>query len=550
MNGGYRMRTTMLLAVATVTLAVAVLIGVLIQDDPHRGAASPNAPARDVFYVDPDTAAAQWVDTHPDDVRAAAITSSIVRYPQAIWFANYDPEAIGQEVAPVVAAAAREAKIPVLVVYEIPVRDCGGPSSGGAPDAAGYRLWIDNFAAGLDGQPAWVILEPDALALMGCLTGEQRQQRYQLLAYAARTLRSADPNLRLYVDAGHSGWIPVATMATRLRAVDVTALANGLSLNVGNFEPTQREVAYGGRLIRALGDRSLHLVVDTGRNGDGSGSSWCDPPGRALGPVPTSNTRSPSVDALLWVKPPGEADGCLAAPGTFLPEYAYQLLMKRGVGLALVALAVGGGRCAYAVGNTSRRPGSAPPTAAPAARPLPQGPLVALDVAGPLAVGPNGHPCVADVARDRVVVRLPDSRSHTVAGTGQQGFSGDGAPAVDAELTDVSDLATAADGTLYIADGARVRAAAPPHRRGKWAMTRPDTIIRSAWRGDAWKISIPNRARSKLAVPAAISSIPQHASPKLTGHMLRYRAHFTRSSRVPVRKLWWTSSSAISHLES
>src|SRR3954467_5184716 len=70
--------------------------------------------------------------------------------------------------------------------------------------------------------------------------------------------------------------------------------------------------------------------------------------------------------------------------------------------------------------------------------------------------------------------------------------------------------------------------------------------MRSACRGEARKTSIPKRARSKLAAPAAIISMAQQASPKVAGHTLFLRAHLTRSSTVPVRKLWLRSSRPIS----
>ena len=78
-------------------------------------------------------------------------------------------------------------------------------------------------------------------------------------------------------------------------------------------------------------------------------------------------------------------------------------------------------------------------------------------VSPPLAVGPTGALYVADVARDRILVRLPDGRFRVVAGDGKAGFSGDGGPAVRAELSGISDLASAPDGMLYIADSGRVR---------------------------------------------------------------------------------------------
>jgi hypothetical protein len=65
---------------------------------------------------------------------------------------------------------------------------------------------------------------------------------------------------------------------------------------------------------------------------------------------------------------------------------------------------------------------------------------------------------VTDLASDRVLVRAPDGRFRVVAGSGKVGFSGDGGPAVRADLSGVSDLAFAPNGTLYVADGGRVRA--------------------------------------------------------------------------------------------
>src|SRR5580698_6568971 len=66
--------------------------------------------------------------------------------------------------------------------------------------------------------------------------------------------------------------------------------------------------------------------------------------------------------------------------------------------------------------------------------------------------------------------------------------------------------------------------------------------MRSAWRGEARNTSIPSRLMSKSAAPTDIISMAQHASPKVTGQTLLRRAHLTRSSIRPVRKLCWRSS--------
>lgn len=115
---------------------------------------------------------------------------------------------------------------------------------------------------------------------------------------------------------------------------------------------------------------------------------------------------------------------------------------------------------------------------------LPTGPLVSLALAGPLAVGPTGALYIADVAHDRILVRLPDGHFRVVAGNGKAGFSGDGGPAVRAELSGISDLEFAPDGTLYIADSGRVRTVSRDgvirtiagDGRGSPPLTRPLTI--------------------------------------------------------------------------
>jgi endoglucanase len=69
-----------------------------------------------------------------------------------------------------------------------------------------------------------------------------------------------------------------------------------------------------------------HQVIDTSRNGGASGD-WCadDNTDRRLGQNPTLSTGDANVDAYLWVKRPGEADGCAFAAGSFQPALAASL---------------------------------------------------------------------------------------------------------------------------------------------------------------------------------------------------------------------------------
>ena len=80
-----------------------------------------------------------------------------------------------------------------------------------------------------------------------------------------------------------------------------------------------------------------------------------------------------------------------------------------------------------------------------------------------LAIGLNGNLFIADDGRDQVLERLPNGKFVVVAGNGKRGFSGDGGPALNAELNYPRGIAFGSDGDLYIVDEAnnRVRRVAP-----------------------------------------------------------------------------------------
>ena len=197
-------------------------------------------------------------------------------------------------------------------------------------------------------KPALVVLEPDAIAqsLEGCGSDGATDERYRMLAEAVDILER-QPHVRVYLDAGNASWIEdLDALAAALEASGV-AKADGFALNVSNFETTERSAAYGRKLSQRLG--GAHFVIDTSRNGagppptaaakPGSHPSWCNPPGRRLGTRPTTDTGIAEVDALLWVKQPGDSDGeCGGAPpaGTFDTGLAGALLDALGQPAALV----------------------------------------------------------------------------------------------------------------------------------------------------------------------------------------------------------------------
>uniref|UniRef100_UPI0031DF982C glycoside hydrolase family 6 protein n=1 Tax=Streptomyces hawaiiensis TaxID=67305 RepID=UPI0031DF982C len=282
------------------------------------------------LYRHPDSQVLTWVRSHTGDPRHAVIASRIAEQPAAVWFADYAPDTVTARVAAVTSGGAALGRVPVVVPYAIPGRDCGGHSQGGAPDLDAYDAWIDRFAAGLGSGEVIVVLEPDSVAQTECLSAAARADRFASLARAGRVLKGANPRARVYFDAGHSGWNAPARQAAWLRQAGAASpeSSDGIFSNVSNFHTTADEVAYDRRVLDALGGpASLGAVIDTSRNGNGAPAegAWCDPTGRKLGRAPTLATGASRIDAYLWVKLPGESDGCKGRPGTFTASYAYDL---------------------------------------------------------------------------------------------------------------------------------------------------------------------------------------------------------------------------------
>ncbi|WP_128428904.1 glycoside hydrolase family 6 protein [Streptomyces cyaneus] len=282
------------------------------------------------LYRHPDSQVLEWVRDNAGDPRHAVIESRIAAQPAAVWFADFTPDTITARVRAVTSGGSALGRVPVVVPYAIPDRDCGGHSEGGAPDLDAYDAWIDRFAAGLGSGDVIVILEPDSIAQSECLSGGERADRFASLARAGRAFKAANPKARVYYDAGHSGWNTPAKQGERLKQAGAASAASsdGIFSNVSNFHATADEIAYDRQVLDALGGPAgLGAVIDTSRNGAGAPADgeWCDPAGRKLGRVPTLSTGEARIDGYLWVKLPGESDGCKGSPGTFTASYAYDL---------------------------------------------------------------------------------------------------------------------------------------------------------------------------------------------------------------------------------
>ncbi|MDB1087658.1 glycoside hydrolase family 6 protein [Streptomyces sp. ACA25] len=304
----------------------------------HGGSAAVTPPAGSGLWVDPRSPAARQVARWEREGRDedARVLRRMAGQPIAEWpDGDGDP---GPRIREVTAAAGAAGQTGVFVAYNIPHRDCGQYSQGGAADAAAYRQWIGTFADSIGDAEAMVILEPDAVPHLvdGCTAGMYHEERTQLLAEAVDRL-SELPRTRVYLDAGNPSWVTdPADLVGPLERSGI-ARADGFALNVSNYRTTERVIAYG-RALSGLLDGDPPFVVDTSRNGNGplegeQEESWCNPPGRALGTPPTMETGEKLVDAFLWIKRPGESDGeCRGGPraGEWWPEYALGLAREAG----------------------------------------------------------------------------------------------------------------------------------------------------------------------------------------------------------------------------
>ncbi len=277
-------------------------------------------------YVDPGSNARKAADARRSyDPAGAAALDKIAAGTSADWYGDWVATAsLATTVSARVGTETAAGALPVLVAYAIPHRDCGSYSAGGEPTADAYRHWIGQLAAGIGARKAVVVVEPDALPLLDCLSVADQSERLNLIAGAVTAL-TANPGTSVYLDAGGANWQPASVMAGRLTQANI-AHARGFSLDVSNFNTNALSTGYGDSLSPLVGGKPF--LVDTSRNGLGAGDTWCNPAGRALGLKMTAATGDPLADAYTWIKAPGESDGtCNGGPnaGTFWTDYAIGL---------------------------------------------------------------------------------------------------------------------------------------------------------------------------------------------------------------------------------
>jgi endoglucanase len=194
----------------------------------------------------------------------AARIEAMIETPQAVWINGGTTDARSRaQVRQVVKRAAAQRKVPVLVLYNVPYRDCAQYSSGGASTIAEYASWIRAVAKGIGRERAVVLLEPDGLGIIPNYTpvGQTEpewcrptvdgapapeadaQSRFTALNDAVDVL-TALPKVDLYLDGTHTGWLNVGDISDRLLKAGVLR-ADGFFLNVSNYQFTTNQLFYG-----------------------------------------------------------------------------------------------------------------------------------------------------------------------------------------------------------------------------------------------------------------------------------------------------------------
>lgn len=292
------------------------------------------------YFVDPQSSAALWVEKNKSDPRAEPINRNIAAVPTAIWLSSIQENEIEltQQITNYISQANDQKTELMFVLYGLPNRDCSGQASAdNSTNKQKYQTWIDMLANSIATTKVTIILEPDALADMSCLTQPQRDERVNLINYAVSHFKAQSPNTHVYIDAGNMQWVAAKDMAQQLVSAGIKD-AYGFSLNVSNYHATDPTIKYGNDINQYLTEQAniqSNMIIDTSRNGNGSSglpNDWCNSAGRKIGDKPKNISATVNT---AWIKPPGESDGdfspsanCHDGPkaGIFSPDLAMKLI--------------------------------------------------------------------------------------------------------------------------------------------------------------------------------------------------------------------------------
>ena len=251
-----------------------------------------------------------WVndfDRVKDHKQTYPLASKIFEHPVSFWYGERN----GKEMEKIDYSLQRLLRrtypqLPVLVVYNMPNRDIGQYSKGGAKTRESYLNFLKSFADGIGKNKPILIYEPDSLVHTTEMSKEDSEARLSLMKEGLQVLTN-NCNALIYIDIGHSNWLSPVDASKSLNKVTNNKV-RGFAVNVSNYRSNTESMKWSLELCEHRPND--YFVIDTSRNGNGPhGNDWCNPPGRALGTPPTCDTGEEKCDAFLWIKIPGESDG-------------------------------------------------------------------------------------------------------------------------------------------------------------------------------------------------------------------------------------------------
>ncbi|MDW4572047.1 glycoside hydrolase family 6 protein [Microbacterium sp. M3] len=275
--------------------AAALAVGLAVPLGASAAAAAPEEPlglAGSQLYVNPWSTTLEAAQSLSGQARDdAQLLGSI---PSADWFTSGTPAEVEAAVDAVVTAAAAQGRMPLLVAYNLPFRDCAQYSAGGAAGTAEYLAWIDGFAAGIGDRPAAVILEPDGLGIIPhyvtldgvaewCQPAEvpadtAAADRFAQLNGAVDAI-GALPAASVYLDGTGSSWLNVGEISDRLLKGGVER-ADGFFLNASNYQFTANSTAFGTWISQCI---AYVTQVNPGDFGSCGNQYWAGGPANNWG---------------------------------------------------------------------------------------------------------------------------------------------------------------------------------------------------------------------------------------------------------------------------
>ena len=285
---------------------------------------------------------------HPGLARKVQLLEKIAAEPEANRFSLYSggggPGAVYGQVHKILChnLAADPGSVPIFTtffLYQAGYCESAGQILANRPT---FERQVNEVARGIDRRPAVMLLELDAIGASRCMQSNgalpywEGDIRYEVDAMAAL------PHTVVYVEGGYADGNPPGYTASVLRAVDIDKI-RGFFTNDTHEDWTINEVHWSQRVSQFVG--GTHFIVNTATNGRGplvpgnrvrnGNEVLCNPPGRGIGPVPTTSPADPrthrvfsGADAFVWTAPPGNSSGsCNGGPpsGTFWPAKALGL---------------------------------------------------------------------------------------------------------------------------------------------------------------------------------------------------------------------------------